>query len=693
MSHEQSETIQTQDGRWINIYGKSTPNAGKQLPGTTSYQTIDEAVSAAKSRSESSGSQRFEITAPDGRRFEITAPQGATQDQVLAYAQSQMGQSNPATGADRIKALQGGLYRGAAGVAGLPMDTVQNAYNLLKAGAGTVATAAGRPDLAPELTTGTPLSSEWIANQMQKLGINTRNPRPDDPASRMLFTGGVVGGGSMIPGANLRPSSVLPAAGAAAVAGEVSDNPLAPAVASMIPAAANAGVTAARNAVATKAQPTLQTFRDVGAQPSAGQVTGSVFLHGLENLAAKFPGGAGVMKGFIEAQQRQIGATARTGVSAEAAGRAIESGVTSTGGFLDRTRATWQKLDNAVAQKIPKTAAFAPANTVQALDDLTRPIQGAEKTTGGLVNPKVAAMHQNIVDDLTANNGVMPFEALRSLRSKVGSMIDDSLVSGIPSGEMKKLYGALSKDLEAAANQAGAGPEFARQNNYYRARMDRIENVLDRVIGKGRQPEDIFKTVNPTDPDQANKLRSVMRSLDPTERKTVTDAVVNRLGRAAPGKQSEVGDIFSSNTFLTNWNRLSAGAKQQLFPNPPMRENVERIARAASNIRTGSGIYANPSGTAGSFAAYSVYSSPIVSVASGSVIPLAAAGGAMGSAYVGSKMLTNPKIVEWLATPVQPANPGAAAAHLVRLGLIYNAEKDPEVKSEIEQFISRVGQR
>lgn len=599
----------------------------------------------------------------------------------------------PVTGADRLKALQGGLYRGVAGIPGLPMDTIQNIYNLAKAGVGTVATAAGRPDLAPNLTTGTPLSSEWIANKLQNLGINTRNPRPDDPASRMLYTGGIVGGGSMIPGANMRPSSVLPAAGAAAIAGEVSDNPLAPAVASMLPAAANAGVTATRNAVAMKSQPTLQTFRDVGAQPSAGQVTGSVFLRGLENLAAKFPGGAGVMKSFIEGQQRQIGSKSRTSVPAEIAGRTIESGVTRQGGFLERTRAAWQALDNAVAAKVPPTASFSPTNTLQALDDLTRPIQGAEKTTGGLVNPKLDAMRQNISDDLAAHNGVMPFGALRELRSRVGSMIDDSLVSGIPSGEMKKLYGGLSKDLEAAATQVGAGREFARQNHYYRARMDRVESVLDRVIGKGSQPEDIFKRVNPTDPDQANKLRAVMRSLVPDERAIVTDAVVNRLGRASPGKQSEVGDIFSSETFLTNWNRLSLGAKQQLFPSPPMRENVEKIAKAASNIRMGMGIYANPSGTAGSFAAFSVYSSPIASLASGSLAPVTAAGGAMTAAYIGSKMLTNPKVVEWLATPIQPSRPGAAAAHLARLSVIYNAEKDPETRREIENFVSSVSQQ
>lgn len=50
--HEQSETIQTADGRWINVYGKATPRAGQQLPGTVPYATLDEAVRAAKTRSD-----------------------------------------------------------------------------------------------------------------------------------------------------------------------------------------------------------------------------------------------------------------------------------------------------------------------------------------------------------------------------------------------------------------------------------------------------------------------------------------------------------------------------------------------------------------------------------------------------------------------------------------------------------------
>jgi hypothetical protein len=30
--HEQSETVQLPDGRWVNVYGRAVPKAGQQLP-------------------------------------------------------------------------------------------------------------------------------------------------------------------------------------------------------------------------------------------------------------------------------------------------------------------------------------------------------------------------------------------------------------------------------------------------------------------------------------------------------------------------------------------------------------------------------------------------------------------------------------------------------------------------------------
>lgn len=637
-------------------------------------------------------------------------------------AQSEWDKATPIepSAIDRMRATAGGVNRGIAGLIGLPVDTAENIANLGLAGIGSVATALGKPDLAPSLIRGTPGGSESIARLLESGGINTRNPRPDDLISRMLNTGGMIAGGSIVPGAGVK--GTLTAATGGALAGEAI-GPEWTGLGAMTPAAARQTAGGVKNAIAARTAPTIETFKQAGTMPSVGQALDNVFLHGLENLASKFPGGAGVMQKFIEAQQRMIGAKARTGVPTESAGRAIEKGVTGEGGFIERTKATWNQLDDAVAMKIPAASGIKPSNTLQALEEMTRPTPGAEKTSQVMSTPKVAEIRSAMNSDLagkppnkvitifgadgksplteipiggTPGAETMPYQSLRELRSKVGSMLDNALVSGIPGGELKKLYGALSKDLEAAAIQAGAAKEFKRQNDYYRGRMDRIETVLDRVIGKGKQPEDIFKSFMPTDPDQANKVRAVMRSISQSERQVVSEAVANRLGRAKPGAQDIEGQIFSSETFLTNWNKLSPGAKAQLFPDSPLRENMDKIARAASSIRTGKGIYANPSGTAGSFAAYSIYLSPLTALGymvggtPGAAGILATAGATAGGANLGAKMMTNPKVVEWLAKPVNPSKPNEAALHLIRLGIIYNSTKDQALKDEIAQFVQSV---
>ena len=52
--HEQSETVE-RDGKFFNVYGVNTPSAGKVLPGEPAYNTLKEAVTAAKNRSEQYG--------------------------------------------------------------------------------------------------------------------------------------------------------------------------------------------------------------------------------------------------------------------------------------------------------------------------------------------------------------------------------------------------------------------------------------------------------------------------------------------------------------------------------------------------------------------------------------------------------------------------------------------------------------
>ena len=90
--HEQSETIQLPSGRWANVYGRGTPQAGQRLPGTADFATVQEATAAAGARSAVAGqllqqkgiapappSQVIRTVNPDGtisfRRAEPAAPQ------------------------------------------------------------------------------------------------------------------------------------------------------------------------------------------------------------------------------------------------------------------------------------------------------------------------------------------------------------------------------------------------------------------------------------------------------------------------------------------------------------------------------------------------------------------------------------------------------------------------------------------
>ena len=76
-SHEQSETIQDETGKWINIYGRNTPQAGQRLPGTEAYDSRQEAEAAARKRSEEYRPPSNPSSAPPGRRMYLPLEGGA----------------------------------------------------------------------------------------------------------------------------------------------------------------------------------------------------------------------------------------------------------------------------------------------------------------------------------------------------------------------------------------------------------------------------------------------------------------------------------------------------------------------------------------------------------------------------------------------------------------------------------------
>ena len=149
-----------------------------------------------------------------------------------------------------------------------------------------------------------------------------------------------------------------------------------------------------------------------------------------------------------------------------------------------------------------------------------------------------------------------------------------------------------------------AGPQalaaFTRANNHYRAGIKRVDDFLQRIAGKV-SPEDVFKAAT-RGAEGATTIRSIRRSLKPEEWDVVASTVLRRLGKATPGQQDELGEVFSVERFLTNWNRLPKESRDALFKGGNLdryARDLDAIAATAARIREGSRVLANPSGTAG----------------------------------------------------------------------------------------------
>jgi hypothetical protein len=464
---------------------------------------------------------------------------------------------------------------------------------------------------------------------------------------------------------------------------------LAPGVAGMTTAAGMRGLVRGRDGA--QMQRTIDDFAALGATPSVGQASGNRLVQGAENVLAGGPTSAGVMGRFAERQAEDIGAGLQNtasgltrNASAERAGRAVERGVDV---FAGNTGATKRALYWQADQFIPEQTPVGLSNTWQEVVRLTTPTPGAQATTAAMIQPSILRLRDNLAQDIAAGGGQIPYAALKQIRSEIGEAISNSSPLNPTSDlrEMRRLYASLSRDMEAAAQ--AQGPEAVRAarraNNYTRAVADRLEQVK-RVVEKNGGPERVFEAAMAGTRDGGTTLRAVMQSLPREGQQALTGAVIKRMGMATPGAQDAAGDVFSASTFLTNWNRVSPEAKRALFDRHGrgFSQNMDRIARVASNIKDGAKVFANPSGTANRAAAigYGVTlgGSLVQAFFTGNLL---APAGAIGGGLVANRMarkLTDPDFVRWLAdSTALPV--GAAPAQFNALREIGRRNDDPEL--------------
>lgn len=446
----------------------------------------------------------------------------------------------------------------------------------------------------------------------------------------------------------------------------------------------------------------IAAFETAGVTPTIGQATENKAAQAFTNLVAKAPGGISKARRFAETQQEEVGKTVQraidnlakdSGIGPESAGRVIEKGISGTGGFMERFQTKAGELYNRVDELVPADMPVPVTGTSKVMAELSGGIPGAPALSKELQNSKVGRMVEAFTSDLS-EQGTLPYQAARSLRSGLGRELNSSeLISGAPRAQVKRIYGALTDDLRDSVE--ALGPEAAgaskAANEFYKSQSRLIDDYIDRIVAKKVNPEDVFRAATAGSREGGSTLRAVRRTLKKDEWEAVVGSVLHKLGRATKGQQDETGEMFSTNTFLSNWTDLSPEAKNELFAGSRKlagyRQDMEQIAKTSALIREGAKVLSNPSGTGPVVGQIAYALTGLSPIAYGAVNPLSGAalvGGLMAGANRSVWLMTKPEVVKWTARAMKMP-PSKIPQQLARLETVVQTS-DPERQQELEQY-------
>lgn len=613
--------------------------------------------------------------------------------------------------------------RGLTHIPGLPMDLVSLINRGIDAAVDPIREARGlKPmsEINPQVDL--PATSEAFQGVARDAGL-LDNPefRPQTTADRYLSkivegataaagTGGLMGGVKAIlptaisgagsgagaqAGADLTSGPDTPGwlKGVAPVVGGLAGGIAAPAMVNQV------GRTI--NAMTTRNQPALETYREAGIDPQlAGSVTGNRTLRNAEAKLMDAPG-AGRIAAKTQETVRQVGdklddIAARYGQATNKtqAGEALQSGARRA---ADRFSARQTELyDDAFAK--------VGANTPTTLPGVTALRQRLEAELAGAPNSRATAIGpvleriKALEADAAQAGGAIDFATFRKIRTDLGRILKQPITNesqGAAQDNLRALYGALTDDMKATAQSVSpeAAKALATADRYTRFYKTQSEPVLNATVAKDTA-EQAYNFALVGGKDGASRLLSLRRNLKADEWGEVAAATLRRMGQANPGVQGASGDTFSVGTFLTNWNKMDPAAKSALFSGTArgsVPKELDNLAKIAGDIK-GTAALANTSRTGGTNALIAALSAGAGAGAAALTGRLDVATGAIAGAAApfvagaaSARLLTSPAFVRWLATPV-PLE--AVPAHIQRLQRLVALQ--PELAAPVRAYLENV---
>jgi hypothetical protein len=494
--------------------------------------------------------------------------------------------------------------------------------------------------------------------------------------------GGVVGKGLEVAAAGVGKAVSLPASGIRKYFGSI-ENPV-------------SGLTPGQLA---------EDYSAFGLDPMAGALTQNKATQGLQNALAKMGGSAKVIQEQADANLAKLGdkvqgiAESFTGSGPEdLKANNIKPSGEQLGDFVlnkaaeigDRFKTTAGRVFSNVDSRIGDLP--AKADNLQAwIDDRASQLSPeaatnfrklVSKWTDPILQDAAAApppikvggqtitrdTNPGLYDSIVKSNpdlasgetgGGLNFRSLRYWRTQIDEKLGNPLIADTDTatrGMLKQIRNQITADMDASATEGG--PEairaFKGADAWYSQQKD-VMGRIEKLVGSGDVDRIGNAVLNPSVPPQS--LRALRTKMDPEDWDVVSGTIFSKLGIAKPGAQNVAGDVFSPNTFMTNWSKLSPEAKQVLWGGTRYSEltpELDRVARVSASMKDAASM-ANTSNTAPvgmwmrligglGTAGYGTMTGNKTMEGMG-----AGVAGSVVAPYAVAKLMTNPRFVGWLA--------------------------------------------
>lgn len=378
------------------------------------------------------------------------------------------------------------------------------------------------------------------------------------------------------------------------------------------------------------------------------------------------------------AVERAAGGTRMT---TDKAGEAVSKAATD---YRDGTSARGEALYTR-AYAAAKGVKIKPANTIAAIDAELARLKENPADNGETIK-ELMALRSNI-------EGGVSIQGIRDARTQLSAGVyDGKLRSSTDQARWKNVLNNVADDIENGLRSVGrdnAAAMFRRADDFWKARVEHIDEVLQPLLGNNKGGEEIIQTVENMARGGAGgnaRLSRLLGSMKPEEAAGVRATIITRLGRATAGAQDETGEAFSPGTFLTNWNKMTPQAKASLFSDPAQRANLNDIALLASKMKATEGM-SNFSNTAMAVTGGGNAMGAVAGAMFANPIAVLLAGGAQG---LTGALMASPRFARILAKTAKMPNQAAQRSFMDQVRVL--GTREPALRSDISALLDRMGQ-